>query len=365
MKETTTTWKQNKIVKSLSNLIFPIVAVIFSMVVGSVFMLIINANPILAYKTLFVSSFGSWYNFSEMLVNTIPLIFTGLSVAFAFRCGLFSIGGEGQYLVAYLATAGVGAYLHLPMIIHIPLCILAAMLAGALWGSVPGLLKAKWGIHEVISTIMFNYIALYTVDLLIRTVMKSEGILPATPMIEMTARLPRFPFSGRLTPAIFLALAAALVIYWILWKTTIGYEVRAVGFNPSAAEYGGINVARNIVLAMAVSGALAGLASVSQVMGLEYRAYQPFGLMGLGATGITVALLGKNHPGGVVLAAALFGMLQRGANMMQSVAGVPKEVIMIIQAIIIFFIASDYVVRKLMQRANANKVAAQKGVVGA
>ena len=354
-----------KITSLVSNLLFPIVAVIFGLLMGSVFMLMIKADPLNAYGALLHSSFGSWNNFGEMMVNATPLIFTGLAVAFAFRCGLLNIGGEGQFLAAYISIAAVGAYFHLPAILHIPLCILAAMIAGGLWGAIPGLLNAKWGIHEVISAIMLNYIALHLVNLLIGTVMKAPGMLPATYMINDTAKFARFSGMGRLNPAIFIALLAALVIYWLLWKTTTGYEVRAVGFNRSGAEYGGISVAKNIVLAMAISGAIAGLAATSQVMGLEYRAYQPFGLLGYGFTGMTVALVGKNHPGGIVIAGILFGILQRGANAMQSIAGVPKEVIAIIQAIIIFFIASDYIVKKFFIKNKTKQLALQKGVVKA
>lgn len=337
-------------------LIVPIIAVLFAMVIGGIFMVGIGANPLEAYRVLFDSAFGNQRNLFETLLNTIPLIFTGLSVAFAFRCGLFTIGGEGQFLVAYLAAAVVGAYVNIPVWwIHIPVTLIAAMLAGALWGGIPGLLKAKLGVHEVISTIMFNYIGLYVVNLLIRTVFMAPGSLPATPKILNTARFARFIRFSRFNYSIFVALGAALLIYWLLWKTSTGFEVRAVGLNSSAAEYGGINVAKNIVLAMAISGALAGLAGATQVMGLEYRALQPFGFIGFGFTGIAVALLGKNHPVGILLAAFLFGILQRGANMMQSIAGVPKEVIFIIQAIIIFFVASDYAVRKIYRKFKMKK----------
>ncbi|AZR74804.1 hypothetical protein BBF96_02915 [Anoxybacter fermentans] len=339
----------------LGNLVVPIIAVIFAMVIGAIFMVSIGANPFEAYWVLVKSSFGGTRNIFETLVNATPLIFTGLSVAFAFRCGLFNIGGEGQFLVAYITAAWVGAFFNMPMWIHIPLTLLAAMLAGAIWGGIPGLLKAKLGVHEVISTIMFNYIGLYLVNLLIRTVLMAPGTLPATPKIAKTAQFARFIRGSRLNWSIFVAALAALIIYWILWKTTIGYEVRAVGLNPFAAEYGGISVARNIILAMAISGALSGLAGASQVMGLELRALQPFGFIGHGFTGIAVALLGKNHPVGIILGALLFGTLQRGANMMQSIAGVPKEVIHIIQAIIIFFVASDYAVRKIYRKIKAKQ----------
>lgn len=343
----------------ISNLIVPLLAIIFAMIVGAIFMLAIGADPLKAYQVLFKGSFGNARNLFETLVNTIPLIFTGLAVAFAFQCGLFNVGGEGQFLVGYLAAAWIGGFFQLPWFIHIPLALLAAITAGALWGGIPGLLKAKLGVHEVISTIMLNYIAFNLINLLIRTVLRAPGTLPATPRMAESARFLRFSqiswlktiFRGsRLNISIFLALLVAWLIWWLLWKTNVGYEIRAVGFNPFAAEYGGISVAKNTILALAISGALAGLAGASQSMGLEFRAYQPFGFIGYGMTGIAVALLGKNHPVGVILAALLFGTLQRGANTMQMNAGVPREVIFIIQAIIIFFAASDYVIRKIYRR---------------
>jgi simple sugar transport system permease protein len=266
------------------------------------------------------------------------------------------MGGEGQFLAAYVVAAWVGAFFHMPAWLHIPFTFIAAAMAGALWGVIPGILKAKLGIHEVISTIMFNYIALQGSIIVIREfLMPKGGYIPASPMIQPTAQLPRLVDMTRFNASFFVALAVAGFIGWILWRTITGYEVRAVGFNPHAAEYGGINVAKNIVLAMMVSGALAGLAGATQVMGLEYRAYQPFGLLGLGFTGIAVALLGKNHPAGIILGALLFGVLQRGANSMQSMAGVPKEVILIIQAFIIFFVASDYALKKIHRRLKMKK----------
>lgn len=332
---------QQSFLNYISVLLMPVIAVIFGLLIGAIFMKLIGKNPLQAYQVLWNSSFGSLRGFYETLVNTTPLIFTGLAVAFAFRCGLFNIGGDGQFLIAYTATAWVGYVISLPWFIHIPLALLAGIILGGVWGGFAGYLKATLGVHEVITTIMMNYISLYFTGYLIGGPLMKPGALPATPKILESARLWRVPHS-RLNLGFIIALIAAALIYYLLWKTTIGYEVRAVGLNPDGADYGGISVARNMVLAMFISGALAGLAGSVQVMGLEYRAYQPFGFIGYGFTGIAVALLGKNHPGGVVLSALLFGILSRGAMQMQSLAGVPKEVIEIIQAIIIFFVAAEY-----------------------
>ncbi len=348
-------WQQ-----TISSILMPVMSVIFGLLIGAIFMKAIGKDPVLAYQVLWNSSFGSLRGFAEMLVNTTPLIFTGLAVAFAFRTGLFNIGGDGQFLVAYTATAWAGYAFNLPWFIHIPLALLVGIIASGVWGGVAGYLKATLGIHEVITTIMMNYIALHLTGYLIGGPLMEPGYLPATPKILESARLPRVLPPSRLTFAFILALMAALFIYYFLWKTTLGYEVRAVGLNPEAAKYGGISVARKMVLAMFVSGALAGLAGSLQVLALEHRALQPFGFIGYGFTGIAVALLGKNHPAGVILGSLLFGILARGAMLMQSMAGVPKEVIEIIQAIIIFFVAAEYmftlIVRKFRKRGGMTSV---------
>jgi len=340
--------------KYLNTLTMPLIAVLFALIIGAIFMIAIGRDPFFAYRVLFGSSLGNLRGFYETLVSTTPLIFTGLAVAFAFRSGLFNIGGDGQFLIAYVATAWLGYAFSLPMIIHVPLAIIAGVIAAGLWGGFAGYLKASFGVHEVITTIMLNYIALYLSGYLIGGPLMAEGQLPATPRIMETAKLLRIPGS-RLSIGFLLALIAAWFIYYILWKTTTGYEIRAVGLNPEGAQYGGINISKNMILAMFISGGLAGLAGSVQVMGLEYRAYQPFGFLGYGFTGIAVALLGKNHPAGVVLGAFLFGVLAKGANQMQSIAHVPKEVIEIIQAIIIFFVAAEYMFKLISKKMKVEK----------
>ncbi|MFW6381801.1 MAG: ABC transporter permease [Bacillota bacterium] len=349
--------KQNRdfISGILHNLMMPVIAVIVGFIAGAIFMLTIGSDPVEAYIVLWHSTFGSFRDLASTLVNSTPLIFTGLAVAFAFRTGLFNIGGDGQFLVAYMVTAWVGFALSLPVYIHVPLAIVAGIIGGGIWGGFAGFLKANFGVHEVITTIMMNYISLYLVGYMIGGPLKKPGGIPATPKIKESARLLRIVPGSRLNLGFILAILAAVFIYYLLWKTTIGYEIRAVGFSPEAAEYGGISIARNMMLVMAISGALAGLAGTAQVMGLEHRAYQPFGFLGYGFTGIAVALLGKNHPAGVVLAAFLFGILSRGSMMMQSMAGVPQEVIEIIQAIIIIFVASEYAFTLLLKKFRKRK----------
>ena len=205
-------------------------------------------------------------------------MFTGLAVAFAYRAGLFNIGAEGQVYIGAFAAAWVGfTFSNLPKLIHLPLAIVAGMLGGAIWAAVPGILKAKLGIHEVINSIMMNYIAYFLTDWLVLGPLRAVRGYPIT-RVKASATLTRL-MPTRLTTAIYIALAAGLIVYLILWKTKLGYEIRAVGLNPTAAEYGGISVAKTMVIAMAISGALAGLAGMEQVLGLNNRFIQRFHLI--------------------------------------------------------------------------------------
>lgn len=328
--------------------LIPIVAVFLALLVGSGFILLVGENPLMAYSVLFRESLGSTKNIATTLQRATPLIFTGLAVAFAFRGGLFNIGAEGQLYIGAFAAAWVGFTFDLPRLIHLPLAVFAGMVGGALWGAIPGYLKAKLGVHEVINTIMLNFIALFFTDWLATGPFHGGTWVPETARIKSTAALARLYPPTRLNTGIYLALVAALVAYLILWKTKRGYELRAVGLNPTAAEYGGINVARNTVIAMALSGALAGLAGTEQILGLHNRFILRFS-PDLGFMGIAVALLGKNHPVGVVFAAVLFGALQSGSAAMDRLTAVPRELITIIQALIIFFVAAEYLIRKMLR----------------
>jgi simple sugar transport system permease protein len=284
----------------------------------------------------------------ESMVITTPYIFAGLAVAIGFRGGLFNIGAEGQLFVGGLASVYVGYSIEgLPWIVHLPLALLAGIAAGAIWGAIPGLLKAYTGAHEVINTIMMNYIAFRLTDHLLQGPMARPDGLPITTEILPSAYLPSlFPRPVRLHFGFFLALAAAVVVFWLLWKTTRGLEIRMVGANPNASRYAGIRIGPTIVLTMALSGALAGLAGTSQILGLDHRMVRAFS-SGFGFDSIALALLGNSHPLGVVLASFLFGFLRGGAARMQSVAGVPVEIIRIIQGMIIVFVAAPAIIRGL------------------
>jgi len=295
--------------------------------------------------------------FMESLVISTPYIFAGLAVAVGFQGGLFNIGAEGQIFVGGLASVFVGySLINWPWYLHLPLALLAGIAVGALWGAIPGFLKARTGAHEVINTIMMNYIAFRLTDFMLQggPMTRPDG-LPITPEIRPSAYLPAlFPRPVRLHAGFFLALAVAILVYWFLWKTTKGFEIRMVGANPDASRYAGVRLTRTIVLTMALSGALAGLAGTSQVLGVDHRMVRAFST-GYGFDSIALALLGNSHPLGVVLASLLFGFLRGGAARMQSVASVPVEIIKIIQGMVIIFVAAPEIIRGLYRLKGIGK----------
>jgi simple sugar transport system permease protein len=295
--------------------------------------------------------------FNECLVVSVPYILAGLGVAVGFQCNLFNIGAEGQLYIGGLATAFFGYSVHgLPWFIHAPLAILAGALAAGIWGFIPGILKARFGAHEVINTIMMNYIAFRLTDYLVAGPMKSPGGIPATPDVLPTAQLATlFPSPVRLHWGFFIALGLAVVVYWLLYKTTFGMEIRMVGANLRAARYAGISVTRTMAVTMAISAALCGLGGSIHLLGVDHRMVRAFS-PGYGFDAIALALLGNSNPLGVVLAALLFGFLRGGAARMQSVAGTPVEIIRIIQGLVIVFIAAPEIIRGLYRlRSSGNE----------
>lgn len=337
----------------LFNILVPVISVLLGLIAGGLLMLGFGYNPIQGYVALWQGAFGDRYFIGETLRQVTPLILTGLAVAFAFRSNLFNIGAEGQVFVGWLAAVWVGLSFDLPMIIHLPLAILAAAAAGALWGFIPGLLKATRGVHEVIVTIMLNYTALYSTNAIVRHVLTdnrdSTEIVPDSASLSSEWLQSMTDFS-RLHYGILVALFIAVVMWFLIERTTLGYELKSVGFNPDASKYAGMNVKRNIILSMIISGAFAGLAGAMEGLGtFGYMSVQS-GFTNLGFDGIAVALLGANTAPGVVIAALLFGGLKVGALNMPTQAGVPNELVDIIIALIIFFVASSYLIRWIILR---------------
>ncbi|MBN1249256.1 MAG: ABC transporter permease [Anaerolineae bacterium] len=292
------------------------------------------------------------YPLTETLRISTPYIFAGLAVALGFQGGLFNIGAEGQYFIGGLVSVFVGySITGLPQIIHLPLALLAGVAGGALWGAIPGYLKGKTGAHEVINTIMMNYIAYRLAEFMLDVggpMARGDG-RPVSPEVQPSAYLPQFfPNRADLTvnAGIFLALATAWVVWWLLYKTTLGYEIRTVGENRHAARYAGIKVARTMVITMALSGGLAGLSAATDILGVIRFMPNSF-YSGYGFDAIALALLGNNHPLGVVLASLLFGALRAGARNMQGIARVPIDITSILQGLIIVFIAAPEIIRLL------------------
>lgn len=340
--------------KLLRELIFPLIAVLAAFIVGGILVLIVGDSPIETYKLLLGSALSWPDGIGYTLFYATPLIFTGLAVLVAFRCGLLNIGCEGQLYVGAFATAWVGiTYARLSAWLLLPLCFLAAVFAGAVWGAIPGVLKARFGSHEVINTIMLNFVAVALISYFTQYHYK----LPGDPIMQTSmigsgahiARLGKFvpglPERIPLNLAFVLALIACVLVYLFLWRTKWGYEIRATGSNPTAAEYGGISIRKQIVLAMAVSGALAGMVGINEVLGYRYRYYDGFS-NNYGFTGIAVALLGRNHPVGVLLAALLFGMMIRGGIFVDAFTNhVTKDLVDVLQGIVILFVAAEAIFR--------------------
>ncbi len=295
--------------------------------------------------------------FLESLVTSTPYIFAGLGVALGFRAGVFNIGAEGQIFMGAIFSAFAGyAIKGLPAIIHIPLALLAGALGGAIWGFIPGWLKAKVGGHEVINTIMMNYIAFRMSDWLLSGPMKRPNSFnPISPTIEPSAMLPTF-FADpiRLHLGFFIALGVAALVYWFLFKTTWGFDLRTVGANPYAGRYAGMKVSNSIIMAMSLSGALCGLAGANEVLGLNHNLAMAFS-SGYGFDSIALALLGNNSPLGVVLASLLFGTLRTGATRMQLVSAIPTDIISVLQAIILALIAAPAIVRTIYRLRTVTK----------
>ncbi|MEZ4516585.1 MAG: ABC transporter permease [Chloroflexota bacterium] len=328
----------------------PLVAVLLALLIGAIILLVSGANPIQAYAALFEGAFGSPAAIQRTLEKATPLIFSGLAVAFAFKAGLFNIGAQGQLLIGAIVAAWVGYSIEgLPAIIHAPLALLAGAAAGALYGAIPGALKAFTGAHEVITTIMLNYIAINFTDFLADGILKdtSQGnVVARTPHILPSAELPIW---GYVPLGFLMAIVAAVLVWWVLYRTTLGYEIRTVGLSSSAAQYAGINVARIIILAMAISGLLAGFGGAVETQGIVGR-FQPGFNVGLGFDGITVALLGKTSPFGVIPASIVLGAMRAGSSQMQFSAGVAKEITDVITAFILFFVAADTIIKTLLRQ---------------
>jgi simple sugar transport system permease protein len=361
---------RDRLLGSARQLVVPVLSLFTALLIGAV--VIILSDPVFIAKVgsnpgaalgAGISSVGSAYSgllagalgnpfkditpVTETLLRATPLIFAGLAVALGFRAGVFNIGAEGQIYIGALFATAVGInFADMPLLIHLPLAVAAGFLGGALWGFIPGILKAQTGAHEVITTIMLNYISYLVVDLALRQVFfqlpgRDD---PVSKFIVPTATLPRLFAAERLHWGLILALLAAVAVWWLLFRSTRGFEFRAVGLNPSGARYAGINISRTVVLTMMISGGLAGLAGASEILGTNLRLTPGFSPH-WGFDAIAIALLGSSRPVGVVFSAILFGALRAGATPMQAQTGIPIDLVVVIQGLVIMFIAAPGLVR--------------------
>lgn len=339
--------------RTLSLVTIPLLAIVLALIVGAV--VIIASSPLVsghldlvlplrAYAALVSGAFGTVNGLIQTIVSASPLILAGLAVGIGFKAGLFNIGAQGQFLVGAVAAAAVGAGLaHAPAPVAIGVSILAALVAGAVYGFIPGFLKAFTGAHEVVTTIMLNYIAIQFVAYLITGPLRATGATFARSPSVGAAELPvLIGRNGHL--GILFALVAVPIAWWLLYRTTIGFEVRTVGANPDAARYAGMSPRWIVIATMTVCGLLAGLAGAGEILGIT--GYMPAGYStNVGFDGITVALLGRANPIGILFGGLLLGAMRAGSNLMQIQAGVPVQMIDVLQGVILFFLAAELVVR--------------------
>lgn len=333
----------NNISKFTSYIAGPVISIILALVTGGIMIALTGQDPLLVYSIMFADTLGNSYGIGQVLFKATPLIFTGLSIAFAFRAGLFNIGAEGQMTVGAFAAAWAGfTFVNLPWIILIPLSAAAGFAAGALWGGIAGILKAKYGSHEVINTIMLNFIALAITSYLVNNVY----LVPATihtPEISPNAVLLRFDsltgiFKGSpFNTSFVLAIAACIMVYVLINKTRFGYGIKTYGYSPNAAEYARMNTKKILTSAMAIAGGIAGLAGMNFVNG--YKHYFELGFSeNAGYVGIAVALIARNNPFAIIIVSIFFGILDYGGLTVNTM--VPKEIVTILQGLIILFIIS-------------------------
>ncbi|GBF11306.1 ABC transporter permease [Tepidibacillus sp. HK-1] len=348
---------------------FTLISILIGLIIGAIVLSIAGYNPFEAYSVMFKGIFSKPKYIAYAIIYATPLIMTGLSVAFAFRTGLFNIGAEGQFIIGALTAALTGYFLKLPPVIHVLVVFVLAATAAGLWGGISGFLKAKFGVHEVISTIMLNWIALYLNNYVVMLEgfkkpqseasyevlsTASIGLLEKWKLSEAGREwLRNFPFLADMMRApinlgFIIAILLAILVWFILNKTTLGYELRSVGFNKFAAEYGGIGVKKSIIISMMIAGALAGMAGAVQVLGVTKKVAVLAAMEGYGFDGIAVSLIGSNTALGSVLAGLLFGGLKYGGPKIQSALGAPSEVVNIVMGTIVFFIAIPKFIKMML-----------------
>lgn len=353
----------------IADALLPAFATLAALAVGAVMLVLLGANPLQAYAALIEGAFGSRNAIADTLVKGTPLLMVGLGICIAFRGGVINIGGEGQLVAGALAATAVALALpEWPGWAIIPLCMAVGFAAGAIWGGIPGALKAYFNVNEILSTIMMNQIAVQGMNFLLRGPMIDPVQLEAASRIPQTARFARAADLPRLIPTRLhlgtgIAVLLAIVVYIFLWRTTYGYRIRAVGLNPDASRYAGIRVPRYIVLSLLLSGAFAGLGGAIQVLGVHHRMFTDGSAMGFtggaGFNGIVAALFGKLHPLGTIPASFLFGALLVGANKLQRAMQVPSALITALNGLVVVFVVSSEIWSR--RRARRRVTVAEEG----
>jgi len=358
-----------KLIDSLFNTFLPIIAVLLALLVGAVILLLIGANPIQAYGALINGAFGSKNALANTVVKATPLLLVGLGIAIAFRSGVINIGGEGQMILGALFATIFGlAFPNGPAIVIVPLALIMGFIGGAVWGGIPGYLKAKFNVNEILSTIMMNAIAVQLMNFLLRGILIEKNQLGAAAQAK-TARLARAYDLPRLKPTQLhlgaaIAVILAFLVYILLWRTSLGYRIRAVGLNTFASRYGGISTKRTFVLSMMLSGAFCGLAGAIQIYGINHRMVTDGTAVGFtggaGFNGIVAALFGQLHPLGIIPSSFFFGALMVGGVKLQRISQVPAALITTLNGLIVIFVVSSEIWRKRRARKRAIEQAVVK-----
>jgi simple sugar transport system permease protein len=338
----------------------PVLAALSALAIGAVMLLFLGVNPLVAYRAMWVGAFGSPNALAETIVKAVPLLLIGLGICISFRAKVINIGGEGQMIIGALAATAFGLYVpEMPGWLVIAMAMVAGFFGGAFWGAIPGFLKAYFNVNEILSTVMMNAIAVQLMNFFLRGPMIDPNQAELLSKIPQTARLPEAYHLARWLPTrlhagVIIAVVLAFVVYLLLFHTTLGYRIRAVGFNPDASRYGGIRVRRQIVIALLLSGAFAGLAGAIQVYGLNYRMITDGSATGFtgsaGFNGIVAALFGGLHPLGAIPASFFFGALLVGANSMQRISQVPSAFVIALNGLVVIFVVSSAMWQEARQR---------------
>ena len=347
---------QSELVSKIIDALLPVFAVLAALAVGAVMLIILGANPLEAFGALLEGAFGSTNALADTVVKATPLLLVGLGICISFRGNVINIGGEGQMIIGALLATSLGlAFPEWPGFLMITLAMVAGFIGGAFWGGIPGALKAYFGVNEILSTIMMNAIAVQLMNYLLAGPMidpiqaSKASKIPQTARLEQVFDLPRL-IPTRLHLGALIAVILAVVVYILLWRTTLGYQIRAVGQNPDASRYAGIDVKKQVVMALLLSGAFAGLAGAIQVYGVNHRMITDGSATGFtgsaGFNGIVAALFGQLHPLGTIPASFFFGALLVGANKLQRVVQVPSAVITALNGLVVIFVVSSEIWRK-------------------